>query len=279
MRLRSPRSRPIGASMVPLGASGRPSTSARYSRLARAADHSWSARCDRLDFATTSSPDVSRSRRWTMPARRGPLRPPRAGERLGECAVAVARGGMHDHTGGLVHHEQVRRPRTRPRTARPRRPRARRAPPAPRCVPPRAPPGQPVALLARHAVDRDAPRVDQPLRLRPATPAASAARRRRGASPAPPLRRLRRSAPSGPLVAALSITHREPSTPTTMQVSATLNAGQSDRVDEVGHGSLRARSSRLPSAPPSSMPTGSHSYGRSRAQREVDDEQRQRQRR
>ena len=91
---RSRRSRPIGASIVPLRAGGVPTTSARYSRRSvRSAISALSARCAGSLLATTSSPEVSRSSRWTMPA------PPRlltagatAGERLRRACRCGVRG-------------------------------------------------------------------------------------------------------------------------------------------------------------------------------------------
>ena len=77
-RVGSRRSRPIGASIRPLRERGRPRTSARYSRSsprrftsARRPSYASSL------FETTISPDVSRSRRWTIPGRSGspPARP------------------------------------------------------------------------------------------------------------------------------------------------------------------------------------------------------------
>ena len=98
--------------------------------------------------------------------------------------------------------------------------------------------------------------------------------RRPGGRRRPPVPRSARTrsvaAPSRPRRAAAS-------TPTTMQLSATLNAGQRDRVDEVDHGALarpvdqvaRARRRR-------SIPTGSHSSGTSPVDHEVGDQQRER---
>src|SRR3954471_8037921 len=46
-----------------------------------------------------------------------------------------------------------------------------------------------------------------------------------------------------------------------MHMSATLNAGQSTGSMKSVTPSMRARSARLPSAPPNTIPTGSHSHG------------------
>ena len=85
--VRRARSRPMGASMVPLSASGPPLTSARYSRRTW---RSFICRCSASNasssLATTSSPEVSRSRRWTMPARCGSP-PPAARPRSASASV------------------------------------------------------------------------------------------------------------------------------------------------------------------------------------------------
>ncbi len=61
--------------------------------------------------ATMSRPDVSRSRRWTMPGRATPAMPAvvvAAGEqRVDERALPVARGRVHDEARRLVDDEQV----------------------------------------------------------------------------------------------------------------------------------------------------------------------------
>ena len=88
---------------------GRPRTSARYSRSSR-----WrrTSDCSRRYAssvrATTISPDVSRSSRWTIP---GPLgaSPPAVRPRsaVHERPGRVARAGMDDDARGLVHDQQV----------------------------------------------------------------------------------------------------------------------------------------------------------------------------
>ena len=79
-RVRTRRSRPSGASIVPVRDGGRPSTSARYSRtISRAASAAFSRRWASSLLATTSRPEVSRSSRWTIPGRHGsPPAAPRA---------------------------------------------------------------------------------------------------------------------------------------------------------------------------------------------------------
>jgi hypothetical protein len=86
--VRRTRSRPIGASIVPLSAVGRPSTRARYSRVIRCSRIiRRRALCISSDFATTSNPEVSRSSRCTIPARSGSgppaARPASAAARVG----------------------------------------------------------------------------------------------------------------------------------------------------------------------------------------------------
>ena len=107
-RVRTRRSRPSGASILPRRAGGRPSTSARYSRTSsRAASSAFSAAWTGSERATTSRPDVSRSSRCTMPARSGSAAGHPAGQRLRERAVAVPARRMHDHARRLVDDDQV----------------------------------------------------------------------------------------------------------------------------------------------------------------------------
>ena len=92
-------------------ASGWPVTSARYSRRTSRAWISCltSAAWASSVFATTSSPDVSRSSRCTMPARSGsgpPAARPRSASRERRSAVPRCRVG--DQAGRLVDHHQVR---------------------------------------------------------------------------------------------------------------------------------------------------------------------------
>ena len=171
MRVRTRRSRPIGASIVPVRAGGRPSTSARYSRRivarARATPSARGATASLL--ATTSSPDVSRSRRWTIPARQSSSPPaiaPR--QRLGERALAVPARRDARRRPRACRRRSGARPRRRSRTARRRvgvrRRRARRA--AARRTTTRSPPRTRWPLRAARAVDEHAPGLDQPRGLR-----------------------------------------------------------------------------------------------------------------
>jgi hypothetical protein len=74
--------RPIAAATVPAARSGAPQTSARYSRLSDPL-RPWSANSAARPWwaasflATTSRPDVSLSRRWTIPGRLTPPTPDR----------------------------------------------------------------------------------------------------------------------------------------------------------------------------------------------------------
>ena len=113
-----------------------------------------------------------------------------------------------------------------------------------------------------------------------APPSATARRRARPGRRPGAARRPRRS----PLGAALAAASPPPPTAAPARrsrcsESATLNAGQAIGSMKSITAPSRARSARLPSAPPSSMPTGSQSQGRSRLTREVADQQRQRERR
>ena len=103
MSTRSWRWRPIGASIVPVRAGGRPSTSARYSRCSRcAASSALSARCTSSDLATTSSPEVSRSSRCTIPARYGSSPPAaRPASAWARVPVRCPRAGCTTRPAGL----------------------------------------------------------------------------------------------------------------------------------------------------------------------------------
>ena len=110
LRVGSRRSRPSGASIRPLRERGRPRTSARYRRsTVRARIASWSAECATPERATTSNPDVSRSRRWTIPGRSGSSPP--AAPSASSCPASVpseAPGSRVDgHAGRLVDDEEV----------------------------------------------------------------------------------------------------------------------------------------------------------------------------
>ena len=221
IRVRVRRSRPSGASIVPARAGGRPSTSARYSRrdLARPQRGLQRRGAPPRPRATTSSPEVSRSRRWTMPGAAGPPRRGAPGERLRERARAVParRGG------------RPRPPACRPRAgARPRRRPERRA----------------GALGARRR--RGSASSTHHARPRRARGAWAAARRRRAPRPASISRCAAAREPERParndveaLARGLRPERRQPassarledveratSTPNVMAMSATLNAGQ-----------------------------------------------------
>ncbi len=71
-----------------------------------------SARCAISVLATTISPLVSLSRRWTMPGRRTPPIPARLvaamrDQRVDQGAVGIARGRVNNQAGGLVDDDQM----------------------------------------------------------------------------------------------------------------------------------------------------------------------------
>ena len=107
--IRSRRSRPIGASIVPVRAGGCPSTSARYSRRSAASRQQRLQRAmDRVVLGDDQQPGGVAIEPMDDP------RPPRllaAGgpplERLGERPGPVTARGMHDHPGRLVDDQQV----------------------------------------------------------------------------------------------------------------------------------------------------------------------------
>ena len=106
--VRSCRSRPIGASIVPVRAGGRPSTSARYSRrMWRSESSAFSAGGPRQSSPPPAAPtchgrDGERCPRATAHRHRRRARPePEPGSR----PVAACR--VHDHAGRLVDDEQV----------------------------------------------------------------------------------------------------------------------------------------------------------------------------
>ena len=123
--------RPIAAATVPAARSGAPQTSARYSRLSEPL-RPWSANSAARPWwaasflATTSRPDVSLSRRWTIPGR---LTPPiarqavaaMANQRVDQRSGGVAGRGMDDEPGRLVDDEQMRVLEDDRRAAGPRR--------------------------------------------------------------------------------------------------------------------------------------------------------------
>ena len=209
---------PSGASIVPLRAGGRPSTSARYSRtIRRASSAAFSRRWASSPFATTSRPDVSRSRRCTIPGRHGsPPAAPRAASRCDSVPARVRPGRVHDEAGRLVDDHQVVDPRRRTASG-----------PSPSAVPgrrsrliedlDRLAAAQPVVLARRRAVQPHRARRDPALRLgaRAEPPARGRGRRAR-----PPRQAVRAAAPPRPRI------RNSATTPSVIDASARLKAGQ-----------------------------------------------------
>ena len=282
IRVRTRRSRPSGASMVPRRAGGRPSTSARYSRRDR-------ARLQRgLERARAPARSGRRRAGRTCRGPAGARCPARvrvvaarhaAGERLRERAAAVPARRVDDH---------ARRACRPPAGARPRRRRRTRA-------------GGDVGL----GVGRRRSSTRDHARRRAARGAWAAARRRRArarrrSAAGPPAREpawlgeedvepLARGlgrddelTPSGGSSVALAPRPLEDetsaSTPNVIAMSATLNAGKCGNLMKSVTRPWRARSIRLPSAPPSSSPVGSQTSGRPGVQDEEDEQREQRQR-
>ena len=185
IRVRTRRSRPSGASIVPRRAGGRPSTSARYSRVISRAR---SAACSAAWVGLVARQQQQAGRvavEAVHDARALGVRPAgdAARERLHERALRVPAAGMHDDARPACRSRTGARPRRRSGTARARR-RARGAASGSAYVD-RLAAAQHVALGLGHAVDAHQPGVDQPLRL------ACACRRprpgrRRAARPPPP---------------------------------------------------------------------------------------------
>ena len=120
IRLRSRRSRPRGASIVPVRAGGRPSTSARYSRSIRARLHQRAQAPVRL-LALRHDQQARGVAVETVHDSRPPgLGPPgrASGQRLGERAGPVAASGVHDDARPACPRRAGRRPRSGPRRAR-----------------------------------------------------------------------------------------------------------------------------------------------------------------
>ena len=155
-------------------------------------------------LATTSRPDVSRSRRCTIPARSGSA-PPAARPRSASARVGprCPGAGCVDQPGGLVHHQQVvvlvddleRAAVGRP--ARGARPPVRR--PSPLC-----PAADAVALRPRPPVHRHRARLDQPLAAARARAPRRAARNASRRSPA--------SSAAGDQLAAAAVSSPPPRT-------------------------------------------------------------------
>ena len=108
-RVGSSRSRPIGASIAPGAASaaGRGRARGRCARAARSRTSADSRSCASSERATTISPDVSRSSRWTIPVRPGLPAADDAGERVDERAAGVPRARVDDEAGRLVDDREV----------------------------------------------------------------------------------------------------------------------------------------------------------------------------
>ena len=187
IRVRTRRSRPSGASIVP--APRRRAALDEREVLAhelargeqRLAAPRGPARCARR----RAGPDVSRSSRCTMPARSGSSPPAtRPASACASVPVAVPARRVHDDARRLVDDEQVLvlpgdGERRRRRTAAARRGAGRLAPPRTR-----SPPASTWRFGRGVAVDGDAPAVDQPLRRR-ARAGVGGRGRRRGARPPP----------------------------------------------------------------------------------------------
>ncbi len=109
MRIRDRGSRPMGASMLDEAVGNRPWAMARYSRCtSRAAIARTSAVMACSDLPTTISPEVSLSRRCTMPALGSRVAPGWcASSAFRERTAPMARSRMHHETSRLVDHHQV----------------------------------------------------------------------------------------------------------------------------------------------------------------------------
>ena len=242
-------------------ASGRPVDERQVLALDLArADHAAAAP---VGVARTSPPPSAPRCRGRAGAR-SPAAPgpsPPAARPASACASvvpAVAGRRVHDHAGGLVDHQQVlvlehdleadvRRRGSASRVGLGDST-THRSPAASRWRLGRASPSTVTAPASISRCGR---------RARAAPPRA----RQERVEPLPGVVRRRRS---GRLCAVRSIsttTEQQRSTPTTMQTSARLNAGQAIGSMKSITAPSRARSARLPSAPPRSSPTGSHSHG------------------
>ena len=165
IRVRSWRSRPSGASIVPRSAGGRPSTSARYSRVSSRARQ---LRLERGVRRLGPGEGEQAGGVAVQPVHdAGPVgvvaagHPP--GERLHERARAVAARRMHDDAGRLVHDEHVL---VLPRHGERGRRRLRRGRGRGRRHDDALAAGERVALRAPRPVHGHVPAVDQPLRGR-----------------------------------------------------------------------------------------------------------------
>ena len=111
------RSRPRSARSATAAARARAPGTSR--RIRRRRSWAWSRRSVSSSRATSRRPDVSRSRRWTIPARPGGATRRRAGERRGQRRPGVARDGVHEQSRRLHRRPAGGRRRTRPRRPRP----------------------------------------------------------------------------------------------------------------------------------------------------------------
>ena len=224
--------------------------------LARARAAALSAAWTGSERATTSRPDVSRSSRCTMPARSGSSPP--ATRPASACASVpwrCPRAGWHDHAGRLVDDDQVLVlpgdangvGRGRPAGAAPAR---------------LLDAHQLAAARARGAWPSRRRRPSRARRRSAAAPRRASPRARRGRRPGarpppPPGRSAHAASASRAAVAAVPRARRSaPRTPTVIAMSATLNAGKCGNLTKSVTEPSRARSIRLPIAPPSSSPVG-----------------------
>ena len=219
-----------------VSASGRPSTSARYSRVHLARPHHapGAPRAPPRSCATSSSPDVSRSSRCTIPARSGSGPPARGRAALRQRRAAVPRRGMRHEARRLVHHEQVGVLVARPRTSAARRRRRRRRL-APRRSRP-APGRDAVVLRPRRAVHRHRPGLDQPLRGR--ARGDGAARGQERVEPQPGVVRRGGQLSSIPLLASPRPPTEAANDPHDDAGVGDVEGGPRHRVDEVDHRAL-----------------------------------------
>ena len=250
---------------------GRPSTSARYSRvISRSAAAPCSAACTASLRATTSRPEVSRSSRCTTPARSGSSPP--ATRPASACTSVPGRWparGVDDDAGGLVDDQQVL-VLVGDRERRVRAPRARR---------PAGAGSHGHALARRDARGASAARRRRRARARrrsAAAPRRASRRRRRGrrraARPPRPARPqlARRGGPSSTYSSAI--------TPNVIAMSATLNAGQCGKLDEVGHRAVAHAVDQVAGRAAEQQP-GRQPHQRAVGWRDEEDQQRARARR
>ena len=260
MRVRRRTSRPSGASIVPVrdvepARRRAPGTRARTSRRRSAA---CSCRCAASPFATSIRPEVSRSRRWTACGSHAGLA---RGEQLDERHAPVARRRMHDEARRLVDDQRSARPPTRSRApaagvgAGRRRRLLDRAPARRRCSRMLFGRGRPSTSTAPASISAAA-RGARDISSVCGEPGVEARARR--------VRRAPASSSWRGIAVRPGEQHRDTSsaTPATIAMSARLNAGHSGGSRKSIAAPIRTRSARLPSAPPTTSPTGSHRSGR-----------------